>query len=217
MANTHILPSSYINITAAESSKTEFIPYSDILTAVNCRDKITFLKLMWTASANTALYSQRLESLENTRQSLKRRIDSFSLALSEVEKTRTKDMTDEQFAQRIQMCKEIHEMLKKTLFELDIINQNIVYLNVYNEDRQSKFRQKMSSYHQQIEVLIEKKIDFIMDCLKQHNTLTDKPDAEIREALKKTLHAPDLQEAYIKAAGQERMGFAEKLKGWFRS
>src|SRR3982751_3507623 len=105
MAGSHTLPSSYINITAAESSKGEFIPYTEIEAAVAHRDKMTFLKLMWAASANTALYSQRLDSLENTRQQLKKQVDSFSLALSELEQTPPKDMTEEQILARTNAVK----------------------------------------------------------------------------------------------------------------
>ena len=217
MTGVQKLPSSYINITAAESSEAEFIPYTEIQAAIAHRDKMTFLKLMWTTSANAALYSQRLDEIENNRQQLKKQTDSFSLALSELEQSPPKDMSEEQLLARTTACKEMNEVLNKTMQRLNIVNQEITYFDDYNEDRQLKFRQKMSVYYQKLEAIIEEKIDLMLEYFKKNNIIIDKPEAEIRAVLKSALHDPALQEAYIKAAGQERSSFTDKLKGWFKS
>lgn len=210
-------PSSYINITAAEASSTNDISYAEIQSAVNQRDKMGFLKLMWTASANTAMYSQRLESLEADRQQLKRQFDSFTLALSELQNAPPKG-SEEQQQQRIAVCKELEEKLKQVKNQLEELNREIIYYNDYNEDRQNKFRETMSRYHQQLDKLVEEKVDIVLKALKDQDIKIDKPEAEIRSALKEALNNAELQEAYIKAAGQiERKSFTEKLKGWFTS
>ncbi len=211
-------PSSYINITAAEASGAKNISYTEIQSAVANRSKMGFLKIMWTASANTAMYSRHLESLEADRQQLKKEFDSFSLALSELQNTPPKEGEEQQQQQRLAISKELEESLKQVKKKLDEMNRQITYYNDYNEDRQIRFRESMARHHQQLDVLVEKKIDIILKALKDQGLASDKPEAEIRKALKEALNDPDLQEAYIKAAGQiERKGFTEKLKGWFTS
>ncbi len=210
--------SSYINITAAEASGTEAISYAEIQSAVNQRDKMGFLKLMWTAGANTAMVSQRLESLEVDRHQLKKQFDSFSLALSELQNAPPKGEEEEQQQQRMAVCKELEETLKKIKSTLAELNLEITYYNDYNQDRQIKFRETMSQYYQKLDKLIEEKVDIILSCLKTQGIKTDKPETEVRRALKAALNNPELQEAYIKAAGQiERKSFADTLKGWFKS
>lgn len=211
-------PSSYITITAAEVSVADAISYAEIRSAVTHRDKMGFLKLMWTASANTAMLSRRLESLETDRQQLKKQFDSFSLALSELQNAPPKGEDEERQQKRIAVCHELEETLRKAKKKLDELNREIIYYNDYNEDRQIRFRETMSKYHLQLDKLIEEKVDIILSYLKEQGIKTDKPEMELRSALKEALNDPELQEAYIKSAGQiERKSFSEKLKGWFKS
>lgn len=211
-------PSSYVNITAAESTGTEAISYAEIQSAVTHRDKMGLLKLIWTASANAAIYSQRLESLETDRQLLKKQADSFSLALSELRNTPPKEEEEQQAQERIAACKELEESLKKIKNQLNGLNREITYYNDYNDDKQIRFREAMSKYRQQLDKLVEQKIDIILSYLKEQGIKIDKPEAELRNTLKETLNNPELQEAYLKSAGQiERKSFTDKLKGWFTS
>jgi chromosome condensin MukBEF ATPase and DNA-binding subunit MukB len=211
-------PSSYTNITAAEASGTETISYTEIQSAVNQRDKMGFLKLMWAAGANAAMVSQQLEFLEVDRQQLKEQFDRLSLALAELRNTPLKDEEEQQQQQRLAVCNEMEEALVQVKNKLDELNREITYYNDYNEDRQIKFRETMSQDYQKLDKLVEEKIDIILNVLKENNIKTDKPESEVRNILRKALNNPELQEAYIQAAGQvERKGFTEKLKGWLTS
>jgi hypothetical protein len=209
---------SYTNITATTSSKTENISYPDILRAVEHRDKMSFLKLMWSVSADSATNSQHLESLEDERQIIKKDLESFSLALTALQNSPAKDLTEEQQTQRINICKELEESTNKLKKNLENLDRRITYLKDTNEDMQEKFRNTMSKHLLNIDHINDEKVNIILDYLKQQGIKIDNPDLNLKNILKETLNNPQLQEAYLKSVGQtESKSFTQKLKGWFSS
>lgn len=207
---------SYANITAASASQTEGVPYAAVIHALHHRDKLTYLKLSWAVSAASCLISEKLRFLQETRQSLKKKLDTFSLALTELQNMPAKNLTEEQFKKRGMLIQESTDTFRRLTKQISEVDRELMYQEDYCEDIQSKFRQKMSKGLEKIDKLESEKAEIIVDTLKtQGLDLGAHPD--LKTSLKQALNDARVQEAYLQASGEQKSaGLFNKFKEWFK-
>jgi hypothetical protein len=207
---------SYANVTAAGASQTEHVSYAAVTQAVSQRDKLIFLKLNWEASAAACLVGDNIRELNEIRQELKKKLDAFLLALTELQNLPAKNLTEEQFKKRIAICQESVNTIDKLKKALADIDREADYLNDYREELQDKFRQTISKHLKKIDELQEEKLEIIFTFLRQQG-LNPEASPSLKHDLKKALNDPHVQEMYLRAAGEpQRKGLLKKLKGWFK-
>jgi len=207
---------SYANITAASASQTEGVPYAAVINALHHRDKLTYLKLGWAVSAASCLINEKLRFLEEARHSLKKKFDTFSLALTELQNMPAKNLTEEQFKKRGLLIQDSTNTLRKLTKQLAEVDRELMYREDYCDDIQSKFRQKMAKGLEKIDKLQSEKAEIIIDTLKKQG-VDIKAHPDLKTSLKQALNDARVQEAYLQACGEQKnTGFFNKFKEWFK-